>query len=58
VKPTRSETDYQAALAEIERLWWAKAGTAEGGLMSSPPLFTSGLSWVLVQQKNDQPAQE
>jgi HTH-type transcriptional regulator/antitoxin HigA len=30
VKPIRSEADYQAALAEIERLWGAKAGTPEG----------------------------
>lgn len=30
VKPFRSESDYEAALAEIERLWGAKAGTAEG----------------------------
>jgi HTH-type transcriptional regulator/antitoxin HigA len=30
VKPIRSEADYQAALAEIERLWGAKLGTAEG----------------------------
>jgi HTH-type transcriptional regulator/antitoxin HigA len=30
VKPIRSEADYQAALAEIERLWGAKAGTSEG----------------------------
>jgi len=30
VKPIRSEADYQAALAEIERLWGAKTGTPEG----------------------------
>ncbi len=30
VKPIRLEADYEAALAEIERLWGAKAGTAEG----------------------------
>jgi HTH-type transcriptional regulator/antitoxin HigA len=30
VKPVRSEADYEAALAEIERLWGAKAGTPEG----------------------------
>jgi HTH-type transcriptional regulator/antitoxin HigA len=30
VKPIRSEADYEAALAEIERLWGAKAGTLEG----------------------------
>jgi HTH-type transcriptional regulator/antitoxin HigA len=30
VKPIRSEADYQAALAEIERLWGTKAGTPEG----------------------------
>jgi HTH-type transcriptional regulator/antitoxin HigA len=30
VKPIRTEQDYAAALAEVERLWGAKAGTAEG----------------------------
>ncbi len=30
LKPIRSEADYEAALAEIERLWGARAGTAEG----------------------------
>jgi HTH-type transcriptional regulator / antitoxin HigA len=30
VKPIRSEADYQAALAEVERLWGSKIGTPEG----------------------------
>ena len=30
IKPIRSEADYQAALAEIERLWGARLGTPEG----------------------------
>ena len=30
VDPIRSEADYDAALAEIERLWGAKAGTPDG----------------------------
>ena len=30
VRPIRSEQDYAAALAEVERLWGTKAGTAEG----------------------------
>jgi len=30
VKPIRSETDYQAALEELGRLWGGKAGTPEG----------------------------
>lgn len=30
IRPIRSEQDYEAALAEIERLWGAKAGTPEG----------------------------
>ena len=30
VSPIRSEADYEAAMAEIERLWGAKAGTQEG----------------------------
>ena len=30
VKPIRSEADYEAALAEVERLWGTKAGTPDG----------------------------
>lgn len=30
LKPIRSESDYQAALAEIEKLWGARSGTARG----------------------------
>ena len=30
VKPIRSEADHEAALAEVERLWGAKAGTPKG----------------------------
>ena len=30
VRPVRSEADYEAAMAEIERLWGAKSGTPEG----------------------------
>src|SRR5262245_15184906 len=30
VRPIRTEQDYAAALAEVERLWGAKMGTAEG----------------------------
>jgi HTH-type transcriptional regulator/antitoxin HigA len=30
LKPIRSETDYEAALAEVERLWGAKSGTPDG----------------------------
>lgn len=30
IKPIRNEEDYTAALAEFERLWGAKAGTAQG----------------------------
>ena len=30
LKPIRSEADYDAALAEIERLWGARVGTPEG----------------------------
>jgi len=30
LKPIRSEADYDAALAEVERLWGAKLGTPEG----------------------------
>ena len=30
IKPIRSEGDYEAAIAEVERLWGARAGTPEG----------------------------
>ena len=30
LKPIRSEADYEAALAEVERLWGAKSGTPDG----------------------------
>jgi HTH-type transcriptional regulator/antitoxin HigA len=30
VKPIRSKKDYDAALAEVERLWGAKSGTTKG----------------------------
>jgi HTH-type transcriptional regulator/antitoxin HigA len=30
VKPIRSQADHEAALAEVERLWGAKAGTPDG----------------------------
>lgn len=30
LKPIRSETDYEEALAKVENLWGAKAGTPEG----------------------------
>ena len=30
LKPLRSEADYERALAEVERLWGAKAGTPRG----------------------------
>ena len=30
LKPIRTERDYNAALAEVKRLWGAKLGTPEG----------------------------
>ncbi len=30
IKPIRSEADYEAALADVERLWGARSGTPEG----------------------------
>jgi HTH-type transcriptional regulator/antitoxin HigA len=30
IRPIRSETDYHAALTEVERLWDAEPGTPEG----------------------------
>jgi HTH-type transcriptional regulator / antitoxin HigA len=33
LKPIRTEADHKAALAEIDRLWNAQSGTAEGDLL-------------------------
>ena len=30
IKPIRSQDDYERAMAEVERLWGASAGTAKG----------------------------
>ena len=30
IKPIRTNADYEAALAEVERLWGAKSGTPNG----------------------------
>lgn len=30
IKPIRTEADYEAALAEVERLWGSEPGTLEG----------------------------
>lgn len=30
IKPIRTEADYEAALADVERLWGAKSGTPRG----------------------------
>jgi HTH-type transcriptional regulator/antitoxin HigA len=30
LKPIRNDADYEAALAEVERLWGAKSGTRDG----------------------------
>jgi HTH-type transcriptional regulator/antitoxin HigA len=30
IKPIRTDADYEAALAEVERLWGAKSGTPNG----------------------------
>ena len=30
LKPIRTETDYESALAEVENLWGAKSGTVNG----------------------------
>jgi HTH-type transcriptional regulator / antitoxin HigA len=30
IRPIRTESDYEKALAEVERLWGARAGTPEG----------------------------
>ena len=30
IRPVRTEADYEAALAEVERLWGAKSGTPKG----------------------------
>jgi HTH-type transcriptional regulator/antitoxin HigA len=33
VRPIRSKKDYEEALKEVERLWGARLGTAEGDLL-------------------------
>jgi HTH-type transcriptional regulator/antitoxin HigA len=33
IKPIRTKRDYERTLGEIERLWGAKEGTAEGDLL-------------------------
>jgi len=33
IRPIRSEADYRAALADIERLWKSEPGTPEGDLV-------------------------
>lgn len=33
IKPIRNEIDYQQALAEMERLWGASPGTADGDML-------------------------
>ena len=30
IKPIRTEADYEAALAEVERLWGSEPGTPDG----------------------------
>ena len=30
IKPSRTETDYEAAMGEVEALWGSKSGTPEG----------------------------
>ena len=37
LKPVRSEADYKSVLAEIERLWGAKAGTRRPTASTSSP---------------------
>jgi len=34
VRPIRTKGDYEAALAEVERLWGAKAGTRRDSLFA------------------------
>jgi len=36
IKPIRSEADYEAAPAEVERLWDAHSGTPEGDRLDDP----------------------
>ena len=36
IKPIRTEADYDAALAEVERLWGSKAGTPKGDRLDVP----------------------
>ena len=42
VRPIRSKRDYEAALKEIERLWGARAGTADGDRLEVVTLVGGG----------------
>ena len=35
LKPIRTQQQYEAALAQIEKLWGAKSGTPEGELLDT-----------------------
>ena len=35
LRPIRTEADYEAALAEVERLWGAPSGTPDGDRLTS-----------------------
>jgi HTH-type transcriptional regulator/antitoxin HigA len=46
IKPIRTETDYDAALNEVERLWGAEPGTPDGDLFE--------VLFILVEAYEDQ----
>lgn len=65
IKPIRSEVDYEAALAEVERLWGAWLGTPEGDRLDVLVtlidayvdfLLRSPLAALHLRSGNDRPA--
>lgn len=53
IKPIRTENDYEAALAEVEALWGAKAGTPKGDRLDV--IVTLIESWEAANYPMDQP---
>lgn len=53
LKPIRSEEDYEAALAQVERLWGARSGTPDGDRLDI--LATLIDAWEAKQYPMDPP---
>src|SRR3990170_4651680 len=53
VRPIRTEADYDAALAEVDRLWGAKSGTPKGDRLDV--LATLIDAWEAIHYPMDPP---